>query len=180
MKKLLPLILFSILILGGFVNANAYDTWMGNVSFNVKVTGIYEDSGEEKFENITDSLNGKLCFFVDEEPVKNEKGNYIEFRDEVGTVIIGIKELGAIATDYAKLGKSDKFLLVGTGVFTDPEDHDLQGIAYIDSKGTLAESKITGDTTSISVSGKIGGVLNSLDKNYTFSASFKSVLVLSP
>jgi hypothetical protein len=178
MKKVLPLILFSILVLVGYANGqNEPVTWVGDVSFSVKVNGVGEGSkGNEKFEKDTYPFDGKCYIFVgDEGPIKKEN-YYIEIRDDDENIVMGIKELAAIGTDYVKLGKSNKFKLVGTGDFFDPETGS-PGIAYMDSKGTLKEDKTTGDMTSISISGKLGGGCNSDDINYTFSASFKSELV---
>jgi hypothetical protein len=178
MKKLLPLILFFILILTDYANGQV--TWVGDVSFNVEVTGLYDDSsGNEKFDKVTDGVNGKIYIIIEDGvPIKNPDNNnyYIEIRDEGGNTVIGIKEFVAIATRYVKLGKSDQFMLVGTGDLFDPITR-LPGIAYIDSTGTLKEDKL-GNMTSISISGKIGGGLNSegLDNNYIFSANLKSVL----
>ncbi len=198
MKKLLPLMFFSILVLVGYAhgqfapealritkeelkemlgNSNGYETFTGNVSFNIKVTELYVDSSDnEKFHKYPIPFDGKIYLFVpkDGPPVQNGNGYYIEFRDEGNQVIVGIKEITAISTDYVKLGKSNKFLLVGTGDFYHPQTF-LKGIAYIDANGTLKEDSM-GELSSISISGKIGGGMNAeaLSDPMTFSASFKS------
>jgi len=77
MKKLLPLILFFILILTGYANGQV--TWVGDVSFNVKVTGLYDDSsGNEKFDKVTDGVNGKIYIIIGEDgvPIINPANNY--------------------------------------------------------------------------------------------------------
>ena len=200
MKKLLPLMFFSILVLVGYAhgqfapeapritkeelkemlgNSNGYETFTGNVSFNIKVTELYVDSSDnEKFHKDPIHFNGKIYLFVSKDgpPVQNESHYYIEFRDEGNQVIVGIKEIIAISTDYVKLGKSNKFLLVGTGDFYHQQTF-LKGIAYIDANGTLKEDGM-GELSSISISGKIGGGINAeaLSDPMTFSASFKSSL----
>jgi hypothetical protein len=153
--------------------------WSGDVSFVVKTTSTYQDpSGNIKFKTQSQRLAGKIQTFIGENGnfVTNAAGNYIEVLDNTGSVVIGVKEIGSIATDVRK-SKSNNLSLVGTGDFTEPGSSPaITGIAYIDLHGKLKEDS-TGKPISMTVSAKIGGGVNTAQDNFVFSTNVKSKML---
>ena len=151
--------------------AQAGDTWKGDSSFFIKVTSINDDNPKNaKFVNLTVPMTGTIECYMDQEVlVQNDEGCYMKFFSQDGTKIC-FKNVAAIATGVQK-SKSDQLLMIGTGDFNIMTMGPISGIIYLDTKGTLAKDS-SGDLTSISLNGKIGGASDSL----FFSASLKATL----
>jgi len=177
MKKFLPLILFSILVLAGYANAQV-TVCEGNVSFTVTLTEQYTASpGIIRFKTVHDSFDGKIRVFLDKTKgwVTNTAGNYIEFLDTNGTLAIGINEIAFIGTRHQQQGKIT-LSIVGIGNFFGiPPGSSAIGITYVDIKGTLTKVPGSGGAIiSITISGKMGG---GEPDNFVFSASFSSKML---
>ena len=176
MKKLLPLIVFSILVWVGY--ANAQEIWEGPISLTLKITNVLPEGDDLLFEPETQHVVGTIRMYFDIPPVlaKGPGGHYIEFWDaeDSSNPIIGIDQIAAISTDYEKVGKSEKYRLVGTG---NGSLLVLGDIVYVDATGTFQKIKNTDTVIKITISGKIGGGSNGIG---LASASFKSTLYLVP
>jgi hypothetical protein len=153
--------------------AQAGDTWKGASSLSIKITSINEDNPPNaKFVSLTVPITGTIECYMDQEVlILNDEGCYMKFSGQDGTTIC-FKNVAAIATGAQK-NKSDQLLMIGTGDFNiRTMGLSISGIIYFDTKGTLAKDS-SGDLTSISLNGKIGGAS---DSELFFSASLKTTL----
>jgi len=172
MKKLLPLIVFSILVWVGYTNAQ--QKWEGPVSLNLKITNVDSEGNDQLLVPATQHIDGTIRMYSDNPPVlaTSPKGYYIEFWDaeDSSNPIIGIDQIAVISTDYEKVGKTEKYKLVGTG---NGSLVILGDIVYVDATGTIQKIKNTDTVMKITISGKIGGGSNGIGLS---SASFNSKL----
>ncbi len=148
-------------------------TWSGAVSFSNKVTSLSgTESEDRKFQSSTSTLTGTVEVYIRGNAwAANGEGCYMKFTGDDGSTFC-IKQIASLATDVAK-NKTDQFLLTGTGEITLPIGGTPQsGIIYLDAKGTLKKSG-TGEVTSVSLSGKIGGGSDGL---FIMGASLKATL----
>ena len=153
--------------------AQAWDTWKGDSSFSIKTTSINDDNPQDaRFVSLTVPVTGTTECYMDQGVlVPNDEGCYLKFFSQDGTTIC-FKTVAAISTGVQK-SKSDQLLLIGTGDFNiNTLWLSISGIIYFDTKGTLAKDS-SGDLTSISLNGKIGGAS---DSELFFSASLKTTL----
>jgi hypothetical protein len=178
MKKFMLLIFFFVFVLADYAKADTVTVWSGDVSFVVKTTSAYQEPfGNIKFKTQSQRFEGKIQAFIGENGlVANAAGNYIALLDNIGNVVIGVKEIAIIATDVKK-SRSNKLSLVGTGDFTEPESSPaITGIAYVDIHGKIKEDS-TGNPISMIVLGKIGGGVKTAQDNYVFSANINSKML---
>jgi hypothetical protein len=134
--------------------------WSGEATISVKMTSMSEDtSGNTKLQNMNTTLTGIVRLYTgDNGLVANGQGCYLNFLGDDGSTIC-INEIATVSTVSAK-SKTAQALLVGTGSMSiKTEGTPLSGIVYLDSKGTLKMNS-SGQITSISLSGKIGGGSN--------------------
>ena len=99
MKKMMPLILICLLSLIGYAYGEEYLTWIGDVSFNVKLAVEDEDdSGKIKFISPPEVFNGTLRIYSGENGPTKCGGYYIEFWNENNNLIVGIREISLVET----------------------------------------------------------------------------------
>jgi YVTN family beta-propeller protein len=141
--------------------------WKGPVSFSVKFTYPLEGaSGDIKFQNLTQTFNGKIELFEDG-PLSRQ----VTFISDDGKTAGYFRTLASVVTDTS--GRSESLLLIGTGDFSSSmTGKQTTGIAYIDAKGTMKKDS-TGAITSYSFSGKIAG---GADQATVFSGTFRATL----
>ena len=137
-------------------------TWSGDVSISFQLTSESQDaSGNTKFTKSNSTFSGSLEIYISNMgPQPNAEGCYARFSDNGGSKIC-IDQIVELSTEAQK-SKTDQLIFTGTGTMTMMFGGSLSlGIAYLDSKGTFKKDT-SGEITSISLSGKIGGGTNGI------------------
>ena len=161
----------------GALANGAYETWTGELKFQVKTTEF--NPLTEKFDNKNKSVTGILELYtgVDGPPIPNVDGYYMKFEgtdQDNQFVAMRITQLALIGTGNEI---SAKFLAVGVGEFFDPNAPGTPfGIVYVDFNGSWKAATLKKPAI-ISMVIKMGG---GIDQDVIISANPKATLYKLP